>query len=313
MKATATLGQLCEIVSEKSRDNWDELVPLQDMEFESLSRMQMAGQKFDVLKQAQCLISNRLRIPHSYLCRCPESLQYSNLNHWLSKERSKRDTFFVRFDGNKVRAFFSSRYTAIDNLEVLYKMLKSGFRADQQIEYLLDDSMMIVRAPEYHRTFEVSFKDEVVPGISIGNSEIGRSSLCIEFFALRLVCTNGLTVSTSLGQNRFKHISRKAFDDLPGTICQVAIESREKREQMMISAQTPIVDPVKTIESYNNQFGLSIEEGELVKTSWEQEPGHNLWSVIQAYTASAKNRELSVGDAYKLEKVGGRILSMVRQ
>ena len=130
MKATTTLEQLCEIVSEKSKDNWDKFVQLEDIEFESLSRLQIAGQKFDVLKQAQCLISNRLRIPHSYLCRCPESLQYANLNHWLSKERIKRDTFFIRFDGNKVRAFFSRRYTAIDNLEILYKMLKSGFRDD---------------------------------------------------------------------------------------------------------------------------------------------------------------------------------------
>jgi hypothetical protein len=145
MRATATLEGLLEIVSEKSKNNWDEFVPLKDMEFENLSSLDIAGQKFDVLKHAQCLISNRLRIPYSYLCRCPESLQYENLNHWLSQEKDQRENFFVRFNGNQVRAVFTERYTAIDNLELLYKMLKTGFSADQQIEYMLDDSLMLVR------------------------------------------------------------------------------------------------------------------------------------------------------------------------
>jgi hypothetical protein len=190
-------------------------------------------------------------------------------------------------------------------------MLKTGFSADQQIEYMLDDSLMLVRVPEFHRSFEVSFKDEVIPGLSIGNSEIGCLSLCVECFYLRLVCTNGLTVSTTIAKNKFKHISRKAFDELPEIIRQVSDGSDHRRNQMMISAKTPIADPIKAIETYNDQFGLTNEEGELVKVSWNQEPGHNLWSVIQAYTASAKVPWLDVEDAYKLEKVGGRILALV--
>jgi len=42
-----------------------------------------------------------------------------------------------------------------------------------------------------------------------------------------------------------------------------------------------------------------------------REPGNNLWSVIQAYTASAKVPWLDVEGAYKLEKVGGRILDLI--
>jgi hypothetical protein len=79
---------------------------------------------------------------------------------------------------------------------------------------------------------------------------------------------------------------------------------------MMISVQSPVDNPLQTIETYNKQFGLTNEEGEMVKVSWEQEPGYNLWSVIQAYTASAKVPWLSVEDVYKLERVAGRILAM---
>ena len=37
------------------------------------------------------------------------------------------------------------------------------------------------------------------------------SSFCIECFYLRLVCTNGMVVPVSVGQSRFKHISRKGL------------------------------------------------------------------------------------------------------
>ena len=179
------------------------------------------------------------------------------------------------------------------------------------MDYLLDDSMMVVRVPEFGRSFEVSFKDEVVPGLSFGNSEIGCLSFCIECFYLRLVCTNGLTVATTIGQSRFKHISRKAFDELPETIRQVAQGSDRQRDQMVLAVQRPVDDPIQAIETYNKQFGLTNEEAEMVKVSWQQEPIKNMWGVIQAYTASAKVPWLEVETSYKMERIGGQILAAV--
>jgi hypothetical protein len=288
MRTTTALENVIDKVSDMSSNNYDQFVPLRDMEFESLTNLGIAGQSFSVLDQAQRLIANRLHVPHSYLVRCPQDLQKDNLNYWLGRERSQRDSFFVRFNGNQIRAIFTKRYTAIDNTEILYKMLNNGFRPDQQVQFLLDENMMIVRVPEFNRSFEVSFKDEVVPGLSFGNSEIGCLSFCVECFYLRLVCTNGLTISTTIGQSRFKHISRKAFNEFPETIRQVAEGSHRQRDQMTISVQRLVDNPLQTIEAYNKQFGLTNEEGEMVKVSWEQDPGNNLWSVIQAYTASAK-------------------------
>ena len=312
MRATTTLENLIDQVENMSRGNFDETIYLKKMEFASLDEMWIENVSVDVLPHAQSLLSNRLRVPFTYLKRCPSELQAANLNHWLEQERKKRDTFFCRFNGQKqVRAVFTDRYTAIDNTEILYKMLDSGFRPDQQVQYMLDGSMMIVRVPEFNRSFEVSFKDEVVPELSFGNSEIGCLSFCIECFYLRIVCTNGLTVSTTIGQSRFKHISRKAFDEFPETIRKVTEGSSRQRDQMMIAVQRPIDNPLQTIEAYNKQFGLTNEEGEMVKVSWEQESGNNLWSVIQAYTASAKVPWLTVEDSYKLERVGGRILAMI--
>ena len=177
---------------------------------------------------------------------------------------------------------------------------------------MLDDGMMVVKVPEYGRSFEVALKDTVVPGLSFGNSEIGFLSFCIECFYLRLVCTNGMVVPVSVGQSRFKHISRKAFEALPETIRQVAESSNRQQAQMVISVNTPVHNPIQTIESFNKRFGLTLAEGEMVKASFAQETGETMWNVIQAYTGSARAPELTVEAAYRLERVGGQILALVK-
>jgi hypothetical protein len=313
MRATTTLGNLIERVETMSAGNFDETVSLNEIEFGSLNEMWIGGVGVEVLPQAQRLLANRLRVPFTYLERCPAGLQAENLNHWLKEERKQRETFFCRFNGqHQVRAVFTDRYTAIDNREILAKMPELGFRPEQEVQYMLDDGMMVVKVPEYTRSFEVALKDKIVPGLSISNSEIGFLSFCIECFYLRLVCTNGMVVPVSAGQSRFKHVSRRAFEALPETIRQVAESSNHQQAQMVISVNTPVHNPIQTIESFNKRFGLTVAEGEMVKASFAQEPGGIMWSVIQAYTGSARSPELTVEAAYRLERVGGQILALVK-
>jgi hypothetical protein len=313
MKATTTLGNLIEQVETMSAGNFDETVSLNEIEFNSLNEMWIGGVGVEVLPQAQKLISQRLGVPFSYLNRCPADLQAENLNHWLEQERKERESFFLSFNSQRqVRAAFTTRFEPTDNYEILLKMLDLGFKPEQEVQSMLDDGMMVVKVPEYAKSFDVALKDFVVPGISIGNSEIGFLSFTIECFYLRLVCTNGMVVPVSVGQSRFKHISRKAFEALPETIRQVAESSNRQQAQMVISVNTPVYNPIQTIESFNKRFGLTQAEGEMVKASFAQEPDQTMWNVIQAYTGSARAPELTVEAAYRLERVGGQILALVK-
>jgi hypothetical protein len=310
---TTTLGNLIELVETKSAGNFDETVSLNEIEFGSLNEMWIGGVGVEVLPQAQRLLANRLRVPFTYLERCPAELQADNLNHWLKEERKQRETFFCRFNGQRqVRAVFTDRYTAIENTEILTKILDLGFRPEQEVQYMLDENLMVAKLPEFAKTFEVALKDNVVPGISIGNSEIGFLSFCIECFYLRLVCTNGMVVPVSVGQSRFKHISRKAFEALPETIRQVAENSNRQQAQMVISVNSSVHNPHQSIEGFSRRFGLTQAEGQLVKAAWEQEPVQTMWGVIQAFTGAAKAMNLNVEAAYRLERVGGQILAMVK-
>jgi len=217
----ATFGELIDIVERRRWNNFDEVVLLKEIEFQDLSTVKISGEVYEVLPSAQRLIANKLRIPLSYLNRCPLYLQRENLAYWQEQERRKRDTFFCRFTSNgnlKLRAIFTERYVPNDNLEVLQKLKVLGFKSNQEVHFTLDDEILVVKFPNYDDEFRVARNDVIVPGVSVANSEVGLLSLSIETYFYRLACSNGLISLVSAGKSKFKHISRKGLENLPEII-----------------------------------------------------------------------------------------------
>ena len=174
MTKTATLETVITEVHRQSANHFDEIVPVREMAFDGLNQMWVSGRRVEILPSAQRLLSNRLRVPFSYLSRCPAELQAKNLNYWIEQEREQRETFFCRFDGDRLRAVFTERYTAIDHMEVLTKILEYGFDPAGEVQFALDSEMMVLKMPEYDRTFRLSGDDKIIPGISIANSRGGN-------------------------------------------------------------------------------------------------------------------------------------------
>jgi len=245
------------------------------------------------------------------LSRCPDDLQADNLNYWLEREQKNRETLFCRFTGNKLRGVFTERYTALDHMEILTKMLNYGFEPTCEVHYSLDESLMVLKVPEYGRMFGLNEKDKIVPGISIANSEVGILALSIEAFFYRIVCSNGLIATTSVG-SRFKHISRKGMDEFPQILSDVVYQSQESQGRFRVSMQTPVDNPLRTIETFAKQFQLSQDETEIVQKAFYLEEGATMFHIINAFTRGAQEPNLAPVNSYKLERVGGQILSLVK-
>ncbi|MFC1839818.1 DUF932 domain-containing protein [Thermodesulfobacteriota bacterium] len=311
MRSNNTFENVLGKVHEMSVNNYDETIPLVDMEFDSLENMWIAGNKFGVLPSAQRLFANRLRTPYSYLARCPEELQAQNLNYWIQREVKKRDTLFCRFDGDKLRAVFTDRYKAIDHMEILSRMIEYGFSSEIEVHYSLDRNLLVLKVPDFTRTFGFG-GDDIVPGISIANSEVGILAFSIEAYFYRLVCSNGLISKTSVA-SRFKHVSRRALDEFPDILRQVVDESEHNQRRFEISTQTHLDNPLATIGTFNSQFQITKKEADTIQSAWEIEQGYTMFHVINAYTRAAQDSDLNTEESYKLERVGGLILSMVKQ
>ena len=76
--------------------------------------------------------------------------------------------------------------------------------------------------------------------------------------------------------------------------------------------QTPVENPLMTFESFNRQFQIGESERELLKFGWEQESGKTMFHVVNAYTRAAQFEGLSSEPSYRLQKVGGMVLGMVK-
>ena len=310
MRTINTFESVVTKVQQISQNHFDETIAVTDMMFHSIDRMRISGKEVEVLPSAQRLFANRLRIPHSYLARCPEDLQAENLNHWIREERERRETLFCRFEGSKLRAVFTDRYCALDNTQILSRMVEYGFSSETEVHYSLDQEILVLKVPDFTRTFGFG-GDKIVPGVSIANSEVGILAFSIEAYFYRLVCSNGLIAKSTVA-SKFRHISSKALEEFPHILRQVVYESEHSQRRLEISTQSRIDNPLATIGSFNRQFNITKSEAEAVQHAWESEQGFTMFHVINAYTRAAHEADLTAEEAYKLERIGGMILSMVK-
>jgi hypothetical protein len=171
--------------------------------------------------------------------------------------------------------------------------------------------LLILEVPDFTRTFGFGDRDKIVPGISIANSEVGILAFSIEAYFFRLVCSNGLISKTSVA-SRFKHISRRALEEFPDILRQVVYESESNQRRFEISTQSRVDNPLQTIGTFNRQFNITKKEAEAIEQAWEIEQEFTMFHVMQAYTRAAQDPALTTEESYKLERVGGLILSLVK-
>lgn len=307
-KNMTTLGKVFDRVDAMSANCYDQNIDVPEISFDNLDVVRISGQPHPLRPVAQRSISNRLGIPYPYLRRCPADIQAMNLNHWIREERN--DQLLFRFDGQDVRAMFTTKYIPVDNFEVLTKLDEMGYGPETKCQSFLDGEFLLLSILDGNQNFEVN-GDRMTPGISVSNSEIGLASLSIAAFFLRLVCTNGMVAKTEIAAS-FRHVSTKILMEMPQVFSKVSGELSMQRDKFKLSLESPVDDPLATIESFNRQFQLKEPEREAVEWAWPKEMGDTMFAVVNTYTRAAAMEGLPAESSFRLQKVGGDILGMVK-
>ncbi len=309
MSQMTTLLSVMERVESMSKNHVDQNIKTREISFENLTTI-IIGSDEHVLKPiAQQSIANRLGIPIQYLRKCPEDIQALNLNHWIKYE--KNEELFFRFDGDEVRAIFTPRYIPTDNVEVLQKLDALHYAVDTKVQCSLDDEFMSLSIPDGRQTFNVN-GEKMTPGISVSNSEVGLASLSIASFMLRLICTNGLISKTEVTAS-YRHVSAKILTGLPEVFHNVSQELGRQKAQVQLSLESKVDYPESTINRFSSQFLLNKTEKEAVEWALPIEYGYTMFHMVNVYTKAAQFKELPAESSFRLEKVGGTILGMVKQ
>jgi hypothetical protein len=308
MNFMTTLAEVSNRVDALNQNCFDKLVDVPTISFDSLQTMKIEGERHVLRTMAQRSIAWRLGIPFNYLQKCPPELQSEQMNYWIKNE--KREKLFVRFDDQEVRAIFTPRYKPVDNFEVLARLDEMGYAPETKVQCLHDAEFMLLSIPDGKRSFKIN-GDKMTPGISISNSEVGLASLSISAFCLRIVCQNGLIAKTEISAS-YRHVSTKILTELPQVFEKVADGLGKQKDRLKLSLESPVADPLMTIENFNRQFALGEQEKEAVAYAWPQEAGETMFNVVNAYTRAAAMEGLPAESSFKLQRVGGEVLGMLR-
>lgn len=308
MEKLMTLEKLWDRVEALGKNCFDQHIPAQSISFLSLETVQIGLESHSLRPVAQRAFANRLGIPFHYLQKCPRDLQAENMNHWVAQE--KNENLFFRFDGDEIRAVFTPRYQPVDNFQVLERLDSMGYGLETEVQCHLDGEFMSLAIPDSRKTFRIN-GDEMTPGISIANSEVGLSSLSIAAFMLRLICTNGLITRTEISAS-YRHISTRILEEFPEVLNKVSHEISAQQGRLRLSTESRVDDPLATIKSFNRQFALGKQEKEAVEWAWPQEAGDTMFHIVNAYTRAAQFSGLSAESSHQLQKVGGDVLSMLK-
>jgi hypothetical protein len=307
MKNLTTLGKVWDRVDEMNRYCHDNLINVSDISFDSIDTMKIGNEPHNLRTIAQRSIAWRLRIPFNYLAKCPTVLQAIQMNHWI--EHEKNDKLFIRFDGQDVRAIFTPRYKPVDNFEILTRLDDMGYGPDTQVQCHLDGEFMLLSIPDGKQTFQVN-GDKITPGLSVSNSEVGLASLSVSAFFLRLVCTNGMVSKTSISAS-YRHVSTKILVELPEVFEKVSYELGNQRDRLQLSLESPVDDPLATLDRFNKQFQLKEPEREAVAWAWPYEMGNTMFHLVNTYTKASQMEGLPAESSYRLQRVGGEVLWML--
>lgn len=306
---TTTLAELRGIVADASRHNFDMTVQAQDFEVSRhTGQLEIhSGPSLSMLPLALSQLGSKFGVPGSYLAKCPTELRAENINYWLRKESGRK--LLLRCDGESVRAVLSDKYAPVDHSRVL-NWLSESFGEFATLRYELNDEQLLVQfVANEGRTFGRG--DDLTPGISIRNSEVGLA--CVELSGLiyRRICLNGLILSGKQGNWRRRHIGDSSFGDQVREAIRNLQGAASQSMGRFGGLQVVKVDDMPGLfNRVVQKFELTKAQHEAIKTAFDIEPGDTLYAGINAVTRAGNAEPLDLDSRRQLQEVGGRMLEL---
>jgi Domain of unknown function (DUF932) len=274
-------------------------------------------------------MASKLGIPKVYydqmMQKSPELLA-TNVNHWLGERQE--ETNLIRTLRGQMRAFLSNRYRIVDNNEILAMVLPELNEMGDGIRVAscqVTDERMYLKVINTNIEAAVAVGDPVQAGFILTNGEIGNSSISVEPFIYRLVCTNGMILKDK--RQRKNHAGRAENTDLYAEDTLRSIDQAFKlkirdlvRNAISISTFNEAVadmkeaksceitgSPAKAVDVTAKALKLNQDESNLVLDHLIRSGDLTKFGMVQAVTRTAEDLD-SYDRATELERMGSQVM-----
>jgi len=283
--ATKTINELLEMSKEKDTRTEDVFVSPKLLGYSVNGELITGNEFYGFTDWGKNQLFHKLAIPTTYMERCPLDLQKQNVDYWINNAKYEEKNWMLRTveqDGKKyVRSVLTDKYSIFDNTDVL-KMV-ADVVGDQKHEIkrfntdeLFDGFNMRITFPEisYNAgTLKDGQPDELMFGMQIRNSEVGKRSVSIGGFIYRTICSNGLQVVEAKTERFMQRHMGVKKEDMPLKVAQAFEKVLSQGEKQMAQfAQTKnmkITDPMKAINdllkrtkgiTLPKEFNVTVQE-----------------------------------------------------
>lgn len=265
-----------------------------------------------------------------------------NVNHWLHAESKERRV--IRTLDGKARAFLSSSYRAIDNVDVAEVILRVA--RERKLEVVscdITDRNMYIKAvsPENEQVVKLrqpgthnAVNEPIRAGFCFRNSEVGCGAFALESFVEVLRCTNGMRgenllrkfhVGKELGggdkeareifTDETRRVTDKALmlqlrDAINGTLSYswfgAVVEAISRGSKFKVAEPADMPDVVEEIGSL---YALNEDERGSVLNHLMNGGDFTHWGLTQAITRTAQDAP-DYERASELERIGFTVLQL---
>lgn len=259
-------------------------------------------------------LCTRLGIPVRYMDKCLEAgnreLVASNVNDWL--KHSEKDLMVRRYD-KAIRGILSQKYSVLDTPDILD--VTQNYLKDAEIKgYFISPERFHLRA--ILQPLNVPNED-LFAGFQIDSSDVGRSTLMVQFFLYKQVCTNGLMVSRGDGlifQQRHINISKDEFSKglITGmNVIPKLIPDIERSINICMKKSMPYeLITANGVQAFINDLKIhaglgeddSLKVAELMSTKY----GDTQWSLINSLTEVSQ--QFTLEKRLTVERFAGNLL-----
>lgn len=259
----------------------------------------------------------KIGVPKKYIERCLREnppLATENVNSWL--EDYGKD-FFIRCCDDSIRGVLSSKYSTFDTPDILKSLMDVYDFSDFKCKGTYFSPERFHTRLVMPRNLDIPMEDDLMPGIQIDSSDVGRSVLRVQFMIFKQVCTNGLVLPKSTGvlfeqkhigisQSEFVSEFNKAIANIP-----VLIENSEefithaKNTGLKIATPEQMLDFVQRLQK-SAQIPEDSAKRVLNIVKSEVYGSPSKWTLINALTQEAQNFTLE--KRLEIEKYAGSLL-----
>lgn len=259
----------------------------------------------------------KLGVPKGYIDKCLREnplLATENINSWLE---TYDKGLFLRLHEDKIRGVLSPKYSVFDTPEILNGLMSTYDFSDFTVKGSFISPERFSARLVMPRNLDIPMEDDLLPGIQIDSSDVGRSTLKVRFMIFKQVCTNGLVISQGGGvlfQQKHIGISREefinGFNEAISTL-PTLIENSEAFINHAKNVGVQLDTPEQMLEFASRlQKSAQLPEESakrvlnIVKSEIYGSPSK--WTLINALTQEAQNFTLE--KRLEIEKYAGNLL-----